>query len=234
MSKANDVFTVLGKSWIVAVTLIAVAVLIADEFYLKKNTPAVAWTYITWGTEKGAFPWEGMHCRPSQWLSSKRSIPPDDLGHTKHYNQSNNAPAKFICCILLTIFVTHTVNEEDQDAFLDWVVCVGDVAFHLVSKLLILTADFNELPGNDTDLVLQAVFDMMIRDHRNKNQRSYSVFLWLDGLYLLTAFPNTTRILSTTDAFGRVLTSATVSPCCPIKWRWWIILVYCLVWTNCN
>lgn len=42
MSKANDVFTVLGKSWIVAVTLIAVAVLIADEFYLKKNTPAVA------------------------------------------------------------------------------------------------------------------------------------------------------------------------------------------------
>lgn len=42
----------------------------------------------------------------------------------------------------------HTVDEEDQDAFLDRVVCIRDVAFHLISELLILTAYFNQLPGN--------------------------------------------------------------------------------------
>ena len=40
-----------------------------------------------------------------------------------------------------------TVDEEDHDAFLDGVIGVGDVAFHLVSELLILAANFDQLPG---------------------------------------------------------------------------------------
>lgn len=42
----------------------------------------------------------------------------------------------------------------------------------------------------------------------NTNTRSNS-----ETSYLLTATPNTTRILSKTEALGRVFTSATTSPC---------------------
>lgn len=49
----------------------------------------------------------------------------------------------------LAVFpVLRTVDEEDEDAFLDRVVCVGDEAFHLESQLLVLAADLDELPGN--------------------------------------------------------------------------------------
>lgn len=41
-----------------------------------------------------------------------------------------------------------TVDEEDEDAFLDRVVCVGDEALHLERQLLILAADLDELPNN--------------------------------------------------------------------------------------
>lgn len=46
-----------------------------------------------------------------------------------------------------TFQMLRTVDEEDEDAFLDRVVCVGDEAFHLEGQLLILAADLDELPG---------------------------------------------------------------------------------------
>lgn len=48
----------------------------------------------------------------------------------------------------MRLSATRTVDEEHQDAFLYGVICVGDVALHLVSKLLILAADLDQLPGN--------------------------------------------------------------------------------------
>lgn len=52
-----------------------------------------------------------------------------------------------------------TVDEEDEDALLDRVVCVGDEAFHLESQLLILAADLDELPGKRArgPVVMQAM-----------------------------------------------------------------------------
>lgn len=62
------------------------------------------------------------------------------------------------CTFLVWFSVAHTVDEEDQDAFLDRVVCVRDVAFHLVSELLILAANFDQLPEKHThNAVIQSL-----------------------------------------------------------------------------
>lgn len=101
----------------------------------------------------GVCSWEGTQHKPSRLPSSKHSTPPDDL--RRHTSQSPfskvlirlNHPHR-TSFISSNVPAIRTVDEEDQDAFLDGVICVGDVAFHLVGELLILTGNFDQLPGN--------------------------------------------------------------------------------------
>ncbi len=43
----------------------------------------------------------------------------------------------------------HTVDKKDEDAFLDRVVGIGDVALHFESQFLIFTLHFNQLPETE-------------------------------------------------------------------------------------
>lgn len=61
--------------------------------------------------------------------------------------RSANEIKRSLLCVQ-QMAVVRTVDEQDQNAFLDWVVCVWDVAFHLISELLIFTANLDQLSGN--------------------------------------------------------------------------------------
>lgn len=83
-------------------------------------------------------------------LSLKRWTPPDDLTRNRKQTSFRKAPKRneFSSATFPVYPAVHTVDEEDQDAFLHRVICIRDVAFHLKRELLVLAANFDQLPDN--------------------------------------------------------------------------------------